>query len=156
MYHEWEGTWKAGEGDRKQFADLVVVEKSMFMGMRVPGMTYTSRILQNGPGMVYLRFRLPFGYVTVFQSVTPISPTQCVVTHSVYTPKWSPRFQARVLLAGLVRQFERDIWIWNNKKYQRQPVLAREDALIKSFRRWYSQFYSENSKTAAQCGSIDW
>jgi len=44
-------------------------------------------------------------------------------------------------------QVERDIMIWNNKKYEAKPVFAKsnEDSLIARHRRWYSMFYSENS-----------
>ncbi len=46
-------------------------------------------------------------------------------------------------------QIERDIMIWNNKRYHGKPVLvkSKEDALLQRHRRWYSQFYSENSPT---------
>lgn len=35
--------------------------------------------------------------------------------------------------------------VWNNKQYLSQPLLVSEDRFIVKFRRWYSQFYSENS-----------
>ena len=35
--------------------------------------------------------------------------------------------------------------IWNNKQYMSRPLLVQEDKLLSRFRRWYSQFYSENS-----------
>lgn len=42
-------------------------------------------------------------------------------------------------------QFERDVMIWNNKKYVSKPLLVKEDSAIQKHRRWFSQFYSENS-----------
>ena len=45
------------------------------------------------------------------------------------------------------RQLERDIMIWNNKQYLHRPLLVAEDRLIKRFRQWYQQFYSDNSPT---------
>ncbi|XP_061555133.1 cholesterol 7-desaturase nvd isoform X3 [Phycodurus eques] len=42
-------------------------------------------------------------------------------------------------------KFERDVMIWNNKKYISKPLLVKEDSAIQKHRRWYSQFYSENS-----------
>jgi len=42
-------------------------------------------------------------------------------------------------------QIERDIRIWNRKMYISRPILTKEDKMIKAFRRWYSQFYSESS-----------
>ncbi|XP_077944358.1 cholesterol 7-desaturase nvd isoform X3 [Gasterosteus aculeatus] len=45
----------------------------------------------------------------------------------------------------VARQFERDVMIWNNKKYISKPLLVKEDSAIQKHRRWFSQFYSENS-----------
>lgn len=54
-------------------------------------------------------------------------------------------------------QFERDMMIWNHKQFIDNPLLIKEDRLIKSYRKWYSQFYSENSTsyTAAK-DNLDW
>lgn len=54
-------------------------------------------------------------------------------------------------------QFERDVMVWNNKQYLSQPLLVAEDRFILRFRRWYSQFYSENSpKFSFQKESLEW
>ncbi len=45
---------------------------------------------------------------------------------------------------------ERDIAIWNMKTYADRPLIVKEDHLLNKHRRWYSQFYSENSKTFAE------
>jgi cholesterol 7-dehydrogenase len=45
---------------------------------------------------------------------------------------------------------ERDISIWNQKMYMDNPLIVKEDALISKHRRWYSQFYSKQSKSVAQ------
>ena len=42
-------------------------------------------------------------------------------------------------------QFERDVMIWNNKTYISKPLLVKEDSSIQKHRRWFSQFYSDNS-----------
>lgn len=42
-------------------------------------------------------------------------------------------------------QFERDVIIWNHKKYEDKPLLTREESTIGKHRRWYNQFYSKNS-----------
>ena len=51
--------------------------------------------------------------------------------------------------------------IWNNKQYRGKPLLIKgpEDQLLQKHRRWYSQFYSENSPTIQSLQkkeSIDW
>lgn len=58
----------------------------------------------------------------------------------------------------MLLQIERDIAVWNNKKYLRNPLLVKEDKLILRFRRWFSQFYSEHSPTLKDLRqkSLDW
>ena len=56
-------------------------------------------------------------------------------------------------------QLERDIMIWNNKQYKQKPVFIKssEDILMVKHRRWFSQFYSENSpKMTFQKENLDW
>jgi cholesterol 7-dehydrogenase len=45
---------------------------------------------------------------------------------------------------------ERDIGIWNQKSYMDKPLIVKEDTLISKHRRWYSQFYSKDSKKFAE------
>jgi cholesterol 7-dehydrogenase len=46
--------------------------------------------------------------------------------------------------------------VWNNKRYRGKPVLAKEDHLIARHRRWYSQFYSENSPRLENAETFEW
>jgi len=50
------------------------------------------------------------------------------------------------MVSFIPMQLERDMIVWNNKRYRLKPLLVREDELILKHRRWYSQFYSENSQ----------
>ena len=64
-----------------------------------------------------------------------------------------------IKLVFVLLQVERDIMIWNNKKFVNKPmfVKSKEDSLIAKHRRWFSQFYSENSpKLKFQKDSLDW
>ena len=54
-------------------------------------------------------------------------------------------------------QIERDLMIWNHKTYKTKPLLVKEDSLIAKHRRWYSQFYSENSpRYSSRKEGLDW
>jgi cholesterol 7-dehydrogenase len=58
-------------------------------------------------------------------------------------------------------QFERDVAVWNSKKFMKNPLLVREDAVLGKYRRWFAQFYTENSPTYAsvmskQHNNLDW
>ncbi|CAG0920179.1 unnamed protein product [Notodromas monacha] len=56
-------------------------------------------------------------------------------------------------------KLERDISVWNSKKFTRRPLLVKEDKMILAYRRWFSQFYSENSPTLeslSKKNNLDW
>ena len=54
-------------------------------------------------------------------------------------------------------QFERDMMVWNSKKYIENPCLMKEDRNIRAFRNWFNQFYSENSRSFADAKeSLEW
>ena len=105
---------------------------------------------QIGPSLVHLHFELPcMGWKGVMvQYVQPLEPMLQRVVHSFYTEaRWNPVL-AKLVLKGESILLERDIAVWNSKRYVRQPLFAtREDRLIKRHRQWYSQFYSANSTT---------
>jgi cholesterol 7-desaturase len=54
-------------------------------------------------------------------------------------------------------QFERDVMVWNHKTYVDRPVLVAEDKTLAKHRRWFQQFYSENSpRLDSQKDNYDW
>jgi cholesterol 7-dehydrogenase len=48
-------------------------------------------------------------------------------------------------------QIERDIIIWNNKKFLKNPIFTKREKSLVKFRRWFNQFYSENN-----CKKLEW
>ena len=48
--------------------------------------------------------------------------------------------------------------VWNYKTYLSKPLLVKEDVGIKKHRKWYSQFYSENSPrlTMTKNNNMEW
>lgn len=46
--------------------------------------------------------------------------------------------------------------IWNNKRFAAKPLLVKEDGPIQKHRRWFSQFYSENSPRLSDHKTLDW
>jgi len=104
------------------------------------------RAEQIGPSYVQLMIDSSFGPMCILQTVTPIEPLLQRVTHLIFSPPLLAPYANLVFLGECV-MFERDIMIWNYKKYERQPILVREDRAILAYRRWYSQFYSDHSPT---------
>ncbi|XP_072762507.1 cholesterol 7-desaturase nvd [Anoplolepis gracilipes] len=101
---------------------------------------------QIGPGYVELLLNTTFGSMCIVQTVTPIEPMLQRVTHQIFSPPLLAPYANLVFLGECV-MFERDVTIWNHKKYEKQPILVSEDRAIREYRRWYSQFYSANSPT---------
>ncbi|XP_025989744.1 cholesterol 7-desaturase nvd [Solenopsis invicta] len=101
---------------------------------------------QIGPSYVELMIDTSFGPMCILQTVTPIEPLLQRVTHQIFSPPLLAPY-ANLIFLGECVMFERDIMVWNYKKYERQPILVREDRAILAYRRWYSQFYSDNSPT---------
>jgi len=75
----------------------------------------------------------------------------------VYAERSVPRFVAKFILWSVMTQFERDIWIWSQKKFLNKPMVVKGDGNIVGFRRWFSQFYSASSgKQTTVDQAMDW
>lgn len=104
------------------------------------------RATQIGPSYVEMMIDTSLGPMCILQTVTPIEPLLQRVTHQIFSPPLLAPY-ANLIFLGECVMFERDVMIWNYKKYERQPILVREDRAILAYRRWYSQFYSDHSPT---------
>lgn len=111
---------------------------------------------QLGPGCVEIHLQSSFGPMFIVQTVTPVQPLIHRVTHSMYAPRYMSPY-SKIVLIGESIMFERDVHVWNHKKYMHKPMLVSEDKTIRAYRRWYQQFYSENSPTYESCKtSLEW
>jgi len=157
--HDWLFTWTPGETGSK-LQHTAVVE--MNLGMKVFGTLWDSllvkvHVVQMGPALVHEKLTLPFnmGVIYFASSVTPVKPLLLRYTHTMWCSKNLPRFIAKLLLRGLQVQVDRDIPIWNNKYYRSKPPYTKADSNIPPFRRWFSQFYSEQSETFAEAQTAE-
>ena len=110
---------------------------------------------QIGPGYVELTLQTFFGPLCILQTVTPLEPLLQRVTHIMFSPQLIAPY-AKIVLIGECLMFERDIAVWNHKKFEKTPILVREDRTISAYRRWYSQFYSANSPTYQTAKTLEW
>jgi cholesterol 7-dehydrogenase len=148
LSHQFDATWTPGkdrEGGMKEFAYIDMDEYFKFNGREIPGSRMKVEILQMGPALVQLVFLTPLGRVAMLQTVRPQKAMVQEMQHMIFAEPMVPRWLAKFMLWALVVQVERDIPIWNSKTYQNKPVLGKGDPLILPFRRWFKQFYSENS-----------
>eukprot|EP00730_Choanoeca_flexa_P003140 TRINITY_DN11302_c0_g1_i9.p3 TRINITY_DN11302_c0_g1~~TRINITY_DN11302_c0_g1_i9.p3 ORF type:complete len:230 (+),score=30.67 TRINITY_DN11302_c0_g1_i9:952-1641(+) len=159
LQHEWLASWAAETDDgRRHLSVLTLTHRLKMFGWALPMLDLRVTATQVGPGLVYLHFDCFFGKGIFVQSLTPQEPLYQELTHTIYTSWTIPQFMAKFYLFGEAKQVERDVMIWNNKMYRKNPVLIKEDTLIAKHRRWYSQFYSENSPTyeSVMNGGLDW
>uniref|UniRef100_H2ZBT4 cholesterol 7-desaturase n=1 Tax=Ciona savignyi TaxID=51511 RepID=H2ZBT4_CIOSA len=110
--------------------------------------------IQIGPGAVHIHVRTPFFRGLMLQNVTPIEPFMQKLTHTFYCSTWVPVCIAKAFYLLETTQIERDILMWNNKTYFRKPILVKEESALAKHRRWYQQFYSENSPKVNQRGEL--
>lgn len=145
MSHLWEGEWHQDE-DEPHVGILNLKTKLAVLGFTLPFIEINAKAEQVGPGLVYLHIFLPiFGEALLIQTVTPLEPLLQEVQHTVVAVPGMPRILAKFALWAESVQFERDLMVWNHKTYEAKPMLMKEDHLVGKHRRWYSQFYSENS-----------
>lgn len=161
--HLWTADWRPGKAEdgtiHQAFIHLTQCLRLLNGRFYIPGTMIDVTITQDGPGIVYLFFQTPVGRLYVMETVTPISSVVQQATHTIWAESHVPRFVAKIILWGLVKQFERDIPIWNNKTFLRKPVIVKGDGPITKFRHWYSQFYpdlSSSPSSSSSCSVLDW
>ncbi|KAG6461500.1 hypothetical protein O3G_MSEX012668 [Manduca sexta] len=150
--HVWRAEWLKGE-DHTAVMNLVHDYKVLKFDL-----AHTEvKVIQNGPGQVKLLVDTAVGQIYVMQSVTPLGPLLQKVVHRMYSPVYNaPVASFFVKYEGVM--FERDVKIWNSKRFVSAPAYVRSDKAIRSFRSWFAQFYSENSvsfRNALQ-NPLDW
>lgn len=157
LEHTWSATWWSMDSDAKHLAGAVVKHRLCIFGVPFPPLDFVANVTQIGPGIVYLRWESVFGRGAFLQSLLPVGPLEQRMRHTVWAEWRVPTLLAKFFLLAEAVQVERDIMIWNNKRFVASPKLIKEDAMIAKFRRWYSQFYSENSRAIAQSAdNLDW
>ena len=97
-----------------------------------------------GPGIGVVTFEL-MSKVTLISGSTAIEDGEMEVRQTLYHAagddlgaKIGTAFGAEVQ-----RQFDQDIPIWENKRYQPSPALAPMERPVTEFRRWAKQFYAD-------------
>ena len=146
LSHTWKATWVAGEDDRAHIADMTVLQSMCLFGIPLPGPVRVE-IQQVGLSLVLLDMSTPVGRLFVVESVTPISPLQQRVMHTVYADPLVPSILVRAVMGAHIIHHEKDVPVWANKKYlpSGEALLLTSDSNITLYRRWAKRFISEKS-----------
>ncbi|XP_038060080.1 cholesterol 7-desaturase-like [Patiria miniata] len=119
----------------------------------------TVQIEQIGPCFATLHLDSPvLGELQLIISVTPVGPMRQRIVTTGYTRRGPISFYiGKKALYEQYYQIWGDLPVWANKKYVRNPPFVKEDHLIAKHRRFFAQFYSENSpKYDPKDESMDW
>ncbi|XP_018422763.1 PREDICTED: cholesterol 7-desaturase-like [Nanorana parkeri] len=156
--HSWKVQWEAEPAPNNHCSKMTLSHGLLVFGIHFSVLDLNVVARQVGPGVVMLTFKHSFlGQGMILHCVTPVEPLLQKVSHSIYYQKNVPAFIPRFIMMAECTQFERDVMVWNNKKYLSKPLLVKEDAAIAKHRRWYSQFYSENSpRLTFQEDGLNW
>lgn len=99
----------------------------------------------NGPGQTIQFFRTYFETIMI-GTITPIDKQNLHLRFNFSQPKSSTPEQeviCRGVIDNVVFQVGQDIPIWENKKFEANPILCDGDGPINKYRKWFNQFYDE-------------
>ncbi|XP_035229571.1 cholesterol 7-desaturase-like [Stegodyphus dumicola] len=144
VWHEWEPIWEPDD-ERRHVARMQLKQRTCIGRFNVPFSSLKMNIEQIGPATVHMHMETFFGKAVLLQHITPLAPFRQKIVHLLYTEPSFKQFPADLFILAEAVMLERDIEIWNNKKFLKYPIILKEDTFIRKYRRWYSQFYSANS-----------
>lgn len=146
LRHDWNVDWKPEPEPNQHCSQMFVKHALSVFGLHWSLLDVNVVARQVGPGVVFLALNHSFlGRGVIMHCVTPVEPLLQLVTHIMFYQANIPPVVPKFILKAECIQFERDVMIWNNKTYISKPILVKEDSAIQKHRRWFSQFYSENS-----------
>ncbi|XP_065339923.1 cholesterol 7-desaturase nvd isoform X2 [Cloeon dipterum] len=155
--HLWTASWAAQTGPNEGHKAILSLVHEFRLFSKFAMIKMNVNAVQIGPGYVELSVDTTFGKAVILQSVTPVGPLLQRVIHRMYAAPSMPAPFANMIMLGEAIMFKRDIIVWNHKKFEDRPLLVREDKAINRYRRWYSQFYSENSPRLGKSpDGLDW
>ncbi|KPM07074.1 Rieske domain-containing protein [Sarcoptes scabiei] len=148
--HSWAADWTPCSAPKQHTSKLEILHETKFFGMRLFRMKLDVTLI--GPAYVELRFRCFsfFGEIDgiILQQVKPIQPMRNSIVHSFYLDSSLKSYLfSKFLLFSEAKMLERDVRIWNRKAFLRKPFIAKSERCLAKYRRWFHQFYSNQSKT---------
>jgi len=134
--------------EKKYISGFVNKAYLTFMGKRIPKSDgYTTAAFQGPCAIVHFRFHFEgLGDIMLIQTHLPLEPLSVQVNFKWWADKKVPNWLAWYVTGIWISQVVNDVVVWENKKYLQKPGLSSLDGPVIPLRRWYKQFYSENSR----------
>ncbi|MEM7159959.1 MAG: aromatic ring-hydroxylating dioxygenase subunit alpha [Myxococcota bacterium] len=103
------------------------------------------------PGFTTVRIGL-FMKVLIVTTTTAVSEDLTTQTHSIVVRRGRVPLLARLFrwffMREIRRQLEQDRQVLDYKRYNEVPVLCAEDGPVMKYRRWFSRFYSDQTRAS--------
>lgn len=144
MDHAWTCTWEVNK-DRPHTSQIALTQMMNIFGAHLPFGNVTAKIRQIGPGLVILDLDTIFGPLVTYETLLPTRCTSQIARHITFAHPNVPRLVGKFIMWAFEEQFNRDVPIWESKKFLPKPMISKADGPILNFRRWMSQFYSPAS-----------
>ena len=126
-----------------------------FLGIRVPIPEQHTNLIFEGPSIVHFRVHSIFGDVHIIKSILPVEHSLQYTEDTFFAAKTVPLWFSAILMNITADALEQDRFVWESKTYNHAPVLVSGDGPFPAHRRWYKQFFSENSKKVSN-DYLDW
>ncbi|CAF3037159.1 unnamed protein product [Rotaria socialis] len=126
-------------------------------GRKLESTKVDASIIFHGPGSITLfRFDGKFGRLYLFHTNTPCEYTKLNVVFRVFAERKISRFLSWYIVGNWVAQWQRDLFVWENKIHKRSPILVKTDGPIMKLRRWFNQFYLSKEDNDKDVNVNDW
>ena len=108
----------------------------------------------HGPGLAAASLGVPSMGMPALQRLyaTPIDGERIelrgLVSVEVENDAEAAEQWADLIAPSVIENWDKDIQIWEYKRYRELPALNSSERMIPIFRRWYAQFYSSDSRAA--------
>ncbi|XP_023242861.1 cholesterol 7-desaturase-like [Centruroides sculpturatus] len=142
--YDWRATWFSNSFPHHHMTSINISGDVKLFGLSLPFVQMKMEVKQIGPAIAHIYMKSVFGAGVFVHNIIPELPFRHKIIHHYYSPRFS-QVSAHIRFLLQENMFRRDAVIWNNKRFLKNPVYTKEDKTIAQFRKWYSQFYSENS-----------
>ncbi|MCH9683021.1 MAG: Rieske 2Fe-2S domain-containing protein [Deltaproteobacteria bacterium] len=146
--HEADWSSDPEQGHLAYFHNKAILE---VFGRAIERTKARAKITFYGPAsVVTFRIMVPdAGEILMFQTHLPVAPLEQQVDFQWFADKATPRWLVWYVVGNWISQWRNDIAIWENKIHLRKPLLVPGDGPIHKLRRWFGQFYPEETTPEA-------
>lgn len=110
-----------------------------------------------GPSIVHFHIDSPLGSMHLIKTQLPLEPFRQYTEDRWFAEQRCPRWLIKIVSLIAKGALEQDREVWENKRYHVKPFLVSGDGPWPAHRRWFRQFFSENSKKLQnESSSLEW